>query len=405
MTTRLIWALWTGLAAAACGGGDGDATGDGSGSADDTGEPLTSVPFDDFYALAEEAYCAWQVECNAYGVEARCATVNHIEQALSMRSISGVGNGDPVPIDYMREAIAAGRITYDEKRAAACIEYVRARSCEHDQLHVASEEELAGRLACAELFVGRMTANGPCMSASECAGLAVCGFNPNCTDACCVGACRVLPGAAELGEPCPNGDCVAGSYCDFDPNTGNNTTCKAAPGLGQACGRGICAVGAVCDFTGDQAICVAPKKPGQRCYGNEECEQPGSCRYDPNIGDQTCFRPAEAGGACNFDYGGLQCMRFDHACGPSNTCEPLPGKNEACGNVPCAGDLFCSESLGYRCSPVADEGEFCGYNQDTFEYIPCSGDNYCDNEFENGKCVAPVAAASCPVPDDPVPAG
>ncbi len=403
MTTRLSWLLWTGLAVAACGGGgdDGDGTGETSETAGETGEPLTSVPFDDFYALAEEAFCHWQVECNQYGVEARCASVNHIEQRLSMQRIAGVGNGEAVPIDYMREAIEVGRIGYDKKKAAACIEYVRARSCEHPQLHAATEEELAGRTACAELFVGRMTANGPCMSASECAGPAVCGFDPNCTEACCVGACRVFAGPNEVGESCQNGNgCVADSYCDFDPNTGMQTTCKAAPKLGQTCPQGVCATGAVCDYTGDTPRCVAPKAPGARCYGDDECEQPGVCRYDPNLDDAVCFRPADTGGACTFGNGGQQCLRFDNDCGPSNTCEPLPGKDEPCGNIQCAGDFFCSEARGYRCTPVADEGEGCGYSNDGFEYIPCSGDHRCDGEFNVSKCVAPVGTASCPVPDD-----
>jgi hypothetical protein len=412
MKTRLTWLLWTGLAVAACGGGDGDSedSGDASGTAgDETGEPLTSVPFDDFYALAEEAFCHWQVACHQYGVEARCTSVNHIEVRLSMQRISGAGNSDSVPIDYMREAIEVGRIGYDKKAAATCLEYVRARTCEHEQLHAATEEEIAGKAACAAVFTGRMGRNGPCLAASECAEAAICGFDPTCTDACCVGACRVLAAPIEIGQPCPNGSgCVADSYCDFDPNTGMATTCKAAPGLGKSCPQGTCSGGAVCDYTGDQPLCVAPKPPGKRCYNDNECAQPGVCRYNPDVGDSVCFKPSDEGGPCQFDNGGLQCLRFDNACSANNKCELLPGKSGGCAQAgQCAGDFFCSESQGYQCTPVADEGEGCGYQESAefFEYIPCSGDHYCDNEFDTGKCIAPTGAASCPVPDDPVPAG
>lgn len=406
---RLFWLLFSGLALAGCPQNDEIDTDSTGTSGGETGEPLTEVPLDDFYALAEEAFCQWQVACNQYGVEERCAAVNHIDVRLSMQRISGVGNAESVPIDYMREAVDVGRIGYDKKKAAACIAYVRARSCEHEQLHQASEEELAGRAACAEVFVGRMGRNGPCLAASECAETSICGFNPACVDACCVGACRALPSPIKVGEPCPSGGgCEAESYCDFDPNTFMPTTCKKAPGLGKSCAQSnVCSGGAVCDYTdGPEATCVAPKAPGERCdFNDNACEQPGVCRYDEKIGDALCFRPSDEGGPCSFNDGGLQCMRFDNACSPGNTCEPRPGKGESCQDSQCAGDYFCSEAQGYRCTPVADAGEGCGYLPGVFDYIPCSGDNYCNAEFDNGICTEPVGTASCPVPDDSAPAG
>ena len=232
MNLRLSLGLLAGVVIAACGGGDGGETGSDGGA---TGEPLTEVPFDEFYARAETAFCAWQVACGQYGVEARCASVNHLDLRLSMQRISGVGIADSVPLDYMREAIELGRIGYDEEAAAACLEYVRGRSCEWAQLHALSEAELAGQTACAAVFTGRMGRNGPCISASECAGTAICGFDPACVDACCVGACRVLPEPRKIGEACTGGNpgCEPNSFCDFDPNTGMPTVCTAAPKLGQ----------------------------------------------------------------------------------------------------------------------------------------------------------------------------
>jgi len=400
MNLRLSLGLLAGVVIAACGGGDGGETGSDGGA---TGEPLTEVPFDEFYARAETAFCAWQVACGQYGVEARCASVNHLDLRLSMQRISGVGIADSVPLDYMREAIELGRIGYDEEAAAACLEYVRGRSCEWAQLHALSEAELAGQTACAAVFTGRMGRNGPCISASECAGTAICGFDPACVDACCVGACRVLPEPRKIGEACTGGNpgCEPNSFCDFDPNTGMPTVCKAAPKLGQACAQGLCADGAICDYTGDSAICVKPKAPGKRCYNDNECEQPGVCRYNENVGDSVCFRPSAEGGPCSFDSGGLQCLRFDNYCAANNTCSQKPGKGESCqGSYECKGDFFCGPSQS--CTPVADQGEPCGYAPPNFDLVPCSGDNYC-SEFEMGTCLAPTGAAACPVPADPVP--
>ena len=43
-----------------------------------------------------------QVACHQYGVEARCAAVNHIEARLSMQRISGVGSGEGVVRDMFQ---------------------------------------------------------------------------------------------------------------------------------------------------------------------------------------------------------------------------------------------------------------------------------------------------------------
>ncbi len=400
------------LGLVACNGGGG---GEGSGTATETdtgdetgtdsGEPRTEVPFDEFHEAAEEAFCKWQVACHQYGVEARCRSVNHMELRLSMRRLSGVGTQEAAPRGYLKEAVDIGRIAYDEKAAAACLDYVAARTCEYDFLHVFTAEEQAGRDACAAVFKGRMGRNGPCMAANECAEEAICGFDPNATEECAPGACRVLAQPAKLGEACTfNAGCEQDSFCEQDVNTGQPTVCVAAPKAGQACNQGVCAGGAFCefDFENGTQTCVKPRPVGAACNSDYECEQPGICRYTEFEGGR-CFKPAEEGGACDWNGYGIQCLRFDNYCAPNNTCKQLPGKGENCVGE-CAGDFFCSQLQGAVCTPVADAEERCGWDENYYQETPCSGDNYCDYvpETDRSVCVEPVGTYSCSVPEDPL---
>ena len=129
--------------------------------------------------------------------------------------------------------VRSGRIEFDAEAAATCLAYVESRGCDRAYTYTPSEEEVAGRKACASVFRGTMTRNGPCLLSMECAHeegeTALCGIDfTNCTDACCVGGCRVLiPG--KTGEACNNTTgCQPGSYCASDPMTGNPTVCTAA---------------------------------------------------------------------------------------------------------------------------------------------------------------------------------
>ncbi len=399
------------LGLAGCGGAGNEDTGAGStgdtggGETDTpTGEPLTEVALAEFHEAAEEAFCAWQVACGGYGVEGRCRAVNHLEARLSMLRISGVGAAEAVPIDYLNEAIAVGRIEYDAEKAATCLNYVRARTC--DLVHPWTEAELAGREACAGVFVGRMGRNGPCAAATECAEASVCGFDPNCTatESCCVGACRVLATPVAIGQPCPgNTTCEEGAYCEFDFNTSMPTVCKAALKLGEACANAACIAGTYCDYDQETPTCKAPKAEGSRCYGDQECASLSSCLYDDLLGEARCFKLRAEGEGCDPDIYAAQCLRVDNTCRLDGTCGPLPGINEACPKWVCQGDLFCSSGAGQRCVPVADASESCGYVSQSGDVVPCSGDHACVGEFESGSavCTPPSGATSCPVPPDP----
>jgi hypothetical protein len=412
MKFRLGLGLMTVLMAAACGGSEGDGTASetdtdgGASTGGATGELPEEVELDEFFELAEAAFCEWQVECRAYGVPARCRAVNHFEDRLNMQRLTGVGPDESIATAYYKEAVALGRIVYDESLASTCLEYVRKRGCEYPQYHEFTEDELAGQLACAGLFAGRMGKNGPCLSALECAETAICGFDPACVDMCCVGACRVLPTPLKVGEPCTgNRPCETDTFCAFDPNSGMPTVCTASPTAGQPCPQFDCAGGASCEFNGgDTPVCVALKAAGSSCNSDGQCQAGLVCTHDQNWDNGVCLRPADEGESCDRFSPDRVCRRVDNTCDATDRCAPLPDKGEFCPDYRCRGDLFCAGNQ-QRCTPVADAGEGCGYSNIDGSYIPCSGDNLCENEFDNGVCQTPSAASPCPVPEDPLAGG
>lgn len=378
------------------GSGEEGESGEESGS----GEPLTEVSLAEFFPAAEQAFCAWQAACGGFKSVERCQEVVHFEERVSLRTIAGVGPDDAITPAYMQGAVDIDRIVFDGQAAATCLNYVSARTCDREQYHVWTEEELAGRAACEQVFAGRMGKNGPCARAIECAEEAICGFDPTCAEACCVGACRVLPADVPLGEPCPqnpNASCEPGTGCRFDPNTGLGTICDELAGEGEACDTIGCAEGLLCDFNQGTPRCEALADEGAPCDWDGMCKAGLMCAYDLDFVAGMCFRPADLGEKCMASPQST-CRRFDNACDfASETCVALPDVGEDCPDYSCAGDLFCTDTQ--KCSPMADEGEACGYQEQSGESIPCSGDLNCD--YDNGQtCVPPNVNNQCPAPAD-----
>jgi len=397
MTLR-AWLL-TIMAAAGCGGGGGEGDGGVESTGGETGAP-DELDLDGFVDAAEAAYCAWQVRCHGFGAEVRCRDVMHFDRELRMSLLADGAFADAVPLAYLREALEVGRVELDGEKAAACVAHVAARSCDIPWLHPGSEAEVAGAAACAGVFAGRMGKNGPCLRAMECAEASICGFDPSCTDMCCAGACRVLPGPLALGEACGVGSrtCAPDTYCAFDPETFMPTVCTAAVEVGQPCADAACVTGSFCDFNRAVPVCARPRPPGAACFNDFECEQPAICKYDVNFEDAKCFRPVAEGEPCDPEAFTTECVRFDNYCAPgSATCEPLPDNGEPCAGA-CRGDLWCNDAA--RCAPVADAGEPCG--SQPIGYVRCSGDSDCDFDGASSVCAAPSGDVICPVPKDPL---
>lgn len=331
---------------------------------------------EDYPRELEEAICEWEHGCHVFARERDCLAARAIDR-------------DP-RFDYLQQAVAAGSVEYDREAAADCLDAIRGRSCE--------ERYPAQEPACAAVFAGKVGRNGPCMDSGECAGNAICGFDPRCTDQCCVGACRVLAEPGAIGEPCGGSRvCVDEAYCAFDPMTGVSTVCTARVKAG-----GDCSLGQRCDADSscDGSVCRAKTvaKVGEPCGdGLVTCAEPARCVYSFE-GGQRCQVAPQLGAPC--DPQGISCARFDTYCDVnSGLCVLRPGPGAGCPTYECAEYASCEDLSGSgarTCARKALAGEACGYLEDLDRYVECQGDLRCTD----GRCALadPEAGPSCPVP-------
>jgi hypothetical protein len=329
---------------------------------------------EDYPRELEQAICEWQHACHVYERRSDCA------DALAIDS-------DP-SFDYVRSAVAAGRIEYDGEAAASCFDAIRERNCE--------VREPAEEPSCAAALRGRMGRNGPCMVSAECAEGGVCGFDPSCSEQCCVGACRVQADPLEIGAACGGSlGCVDEGYCGVDP--GGAMVCLPRVAVGGDCSLGqSCAEAAVCE--GVTCRAVKTVKEGAQCDDYlVNCESPARCVYEGDAG-QYCRVAPQLGAPC--DPNGIGCARFDTFCDEaSKRCVLRPGPGAGC-DYECADYASCenlTDGGPSTCVALAGEGEACGHN-DKGVYIRCLGVLECEGD----QCSMPVREpeAVCPVPAD-----
>lgn len=349
MTTREPTSLWTSLTSR-------------SGLATLTGLLACTPSIEDYPRELEEAFCTWQHECHAYERVRDCVDARAIDR-------------DP-QYDYLVRAAAAGSVAYDRDAAAECLDAIRERSCENNS----PEPEV-----CDRVFVGKVGRNAPCLSTAECAGNAVCGFDPTCTDQCCVGACRVFADPVEIGEPCSFSGvgCVPEAFCATDPMTFLPTVCTALVKAGGDCSLGqACVAEANCDGS----VCRKVKElaVGERCdVANTRCAEPSFCNYNSDTPrckiEPTLGEPCEPGDNCN---------RVDTYCDDaSGLCTLLPAPGQGCAD-------------DYRCLPYAtcQGGEFDGTgNVSSCVYLPAEGDSC----MEFGACLGDLTCIDgrCTLPE------
>lgn len=330
---------------------------------------------EDYARELEAAICYREHECHAYERTGDCIDALFIDR-------------DP-QFAYLVRAATAGSVEYDPDAAAECLDAIRGLGC---------VDGTPTPEVCDRVFIGKVGRNEPCLETPECAGNAVCGYDPGCTDQCCVGACRVFADPLELGESCnfAGPPCEEGTYCRQDPITGSPTVCSefVEPG-------GDCSSGQRCDEEGEcranrcRKIIYLPV--GEVCDGSStRCAEPASCR--PGEDGQRCRLDPTLGTPCDPDY--ERCDRVDTYCDrASRLCTLRPAPGQPCGDVDC---------LPYAsCEPVDGVFDEFGNNRRTCAYLPGPGDaceqyEPCLGELQciEGSCSAPAQepAKLCELP-------
>lgn len=325
----------------------------------------------------EAALCEWATECSAFRSESQC------REALIWDAFPG--------LTYLEQAAAAGRVEFSRSRAADCLDALAVQPCEEGTLQaLLYDGDLARAPAvCREVYVGKVRNYDPCMRSEECDGVdPVCGFDPTCSEACCVGACRDRGRGPEAGEAC-NGICAPSLYCARDPETFQFTVCEPLRDAGGACDFGDeCAEGLYC---GSDRRCAALKQVSQGCDYNDQCAEGLICTRG------ACAQPGGEGDPCDPDEW-RSCRRSDNQCDEvSRRCVRLQEPGEPCSYdcVAYADCIYFAEEQ--RCVSRASLGEACGARESGGEsyYVDCVGHLVC----AEGICDEPELAAACPVPE------
>jgi hypothetical protein len=229
--------------------------------------------------------------------------------------------------DGVSASVLAGRIAFVAAEAAACLDRIRAMSCDVLLAALVEDDFLPG--LCPAVLQGQSGVDGVCTDSYDCADPAslACHLTSSCN-----GVCRPRGG---LGEPCGSSECARGSTCSA-------SGCLRVAEEGEACGSKVaeCHPLLLCDPTG---ICVKPVV-GYPCMagGWENMFSCGlflTCKTDvlPGAG-------ASAGTCAAFANLGESCTPGSADCGWGRYCVPADG----------GGECATQGRLGEVCGPVLD---------------------------------------------------
>lgn len=264
-----------------------------------SGGPSTSggLTIDEFFSQAALVECKQMLACcDAAELSQRAkeleipipTTVNECTRSLAARSQKPLD-------DYLREAIAAGRVAFDGAAAARCIEGAEPENC-------ASKLESAPD--CANLWTGAVPLGGACASRAECKTAETsCVFKSDDAE---LGQC--MPNSEE-GEACDfNRRCATGLVCTSD---GEASTCVKLAANGEACAARFDCESYYCDPTG---LCAPLRVAGEACLAEEDCYlsycDTGTMKCAPRKGPgETCSME----GMCSSG----PCEMTTHTCPPA----------------------------------------------------------------------------------------
>jgi hypothetical protein len=217
-------------------------------------------------------------------------------------------------------------LEYDAACATRFYDWMQGVGCD------VNNEEAAAAILCAlgcELFHGDLGPGEACQSVvprgSNCASGLWC-VGGTCQDNGC-GMWRLAEGATCYDPADPvTGTCVVGTYCEL----GGSNRCVVTPKAGEPCPQGVCEEGHFCDnYDVVEGLCRRLGAVGEMCLVAEGCET-GYCTDDrfaayPGVGEP-------CSGECAGD---LYCQQ--------GVCAVRQGFGQPCDDVdlPCELDLSC----------------------------------------------------------------
>ena len=286
-----------------------------------------SLSLSDFAAAATDAFCSYAARCGQMPDVATC------------KAAAGTDTGQ------LSADVTAGRVKYDGKAAASCLEAFRSASCNYSDPFNEGEPQ-----ACKDAFKGTVADNGVCYGGSECVS-GGCGGGVCSASGCCQGTCNPSAGSAAaipIGGACGGSGavCVVGAFCSY---ISMPPTCQAKAAAGQSCdvssGEESCVAGAYCVANGSNAgTCGKLPAEGQTCYPATDgiaCDS--MLDYCDSV-SLKCVPKIAVGGDCST---GATCVAYA-SCDSTGHCVSRPRAGESCddANGPhCLGSLLCYSGM------------------------------------------------------------
>ena len=309
---------------------------------------------------------------------------------LAPSACASLEGGTGGQASQIQEAVTAGRITYDQAKAKACLLKLGAAAgnCWGEGKSFDFEES---ELDCIRGVLTGTVANGESCEVSE-----------ECAEGFCNASAQQCPGTCEAfrtagGECTEDEQCAAGLSCEDE-------TCVAPGAVDEDCSSRPCAAGLTCD--GETSTCVqtgTPVAQGEACDDATPCANGLYCKE--GAAGSTCEPRLAAGATCeepSFFGESRECASRQVCAGAAvgmagsstGTCATPQDEGGPCTPVD-ASAFFASTGcfLGLVCDPATNKcAEPPAVGQDCI-VGSCASGAWCD---DTNKCVAAKAdGASC----------
>jgi hypothetical protein len=268
----------------------------------------------------------------------------------------------------IQSAIESKRVSYDAKKARACLDAIEKQGC--DSLSTRNPS------VCDDALSGSVPLGNACSIDAECAGNAHCDWGSGT----CPGVCAA---PHTDGQSCvADGDCADSLICQGLGAAGSVGQCRAPATGGQVClgttgpecRPELVCLGGTATASGTCAAIdiVASGKLGEACdlTAQKLCRAGLSCAVQTVTPSLTfsCIAKLASGAPCTLAI--PDPCQDDEICTATQnapttgTCTPMPKLDEACTTaIPCNGDLVC---IAGKCAALKDTGATCASDAECY---------------------------------------